>query len=117
MLVIIGKQNCIQCDAFKNLLDEKGIECNFLDMTEMQNKTMSYLRMYCSSSRIYCSSLRIHCNSSSRMYCSSLRIHCNRSSRMYCSSLRIHCSSFSIVPNINHSFSTFEETLTHFNHV
>ena len=44
MYVAIGK--CIQCDAFKNLLDGKGIQKNYLDMTEMPNKTMSYLRMY-----------------------------------------------------------------------
>jgi hypothetical protein len=49
MYVIIGKQNCIQCDELKNLLDEKGIQYNYLDMTEMPNKTMTYLRMYCNS--------------------------------------------------------------------
>jgi hypothetical protein len=47
--VIIGKQKCIQCDELKNLLDEKGIKYNYLDMTEMPNKTMTYLRMYCNS--------------------------------------------------------------------
>jgi glutaredoxin len=43
------KQNCIQCDELKNLLDEKGIQHNYFDMTEMPNKTMTYLRMYCNS--------------------------------------------------------------------
>jgi glutaredoxin len=46
MYVIAGKQNCSQCDELKNLLDEKGIEYNYLDMNEMSNKTMTYLRMY-----------------------------------------------------------------------
>ncbi len=29
------------------ILDEKGIQYNYLDMTEMPHKTMTYLRMYC----------------------------------------------------------------------
>jgi glutaredoxin len=49
MYVIIGKQKCIQCDELKNLLDEKGTQYNYLDMTEMPHKTMTYLRMYCNS--------------------------------------------------------------------
>ena len=49
MYVIIGKQKCIQCDESKNLLDEKWIQYNYLDMTEMPHKTMTYLRMYCNS--------------------------------------------------------------------
>jgi glutaredoxin len=48
MYVIIGKQKCIQCDELKNLLDEKGIQYNYLDMTEMPHKTMTSLIMYCS---------------------------------------------------------------------
>jgi glutaredoxin len=73
MYVIIGTQNCIQCDELKNLLDEKGKPYYYLDMTEMPNKTMTYLRMY--------------------------------------------CISFPIVLNINHSFSDFDETFSHFNHI
>jgi hypothetical protein len=73
LYVIIGKQKCIQCDELKNLLDEKRIQLSYLDMTEMPNKTITYLRMY--------------------------------------------CNSFPIVLNLNHSFSIFEETLTHFNHL
>ena len=46
MYVIIGQQNCIQCDELKNLFDEKGIQYNYLDMTEMPHETMTYLRMY-----------------------------------------------------------------------
>ena len=30
--------------------------------------------------------------------------------------LRMYCNSFPIVPNVNHSFSNFEESLAHFNH-
>ena len=48
-IVIIGKQKCIQCDKLKNLLDEKGIQYNYLEMTEMPHKTMTYLRMYWNS--------------------------------------------------------------------
>ena len=48
MYVITGKQK-IQCDELKNLLDEKGIQCYNLDMTEMPHKMMTYLRMYCNS--------------------------------------------------------------------
>jgi len=73
MHAIIGKQKCIQCDKLKNLRDEKGIQYNYLDMTEMPHKTMTYLRLY--------------------------------------------CNNFPVVLNINHSFSNFEETLTHFNHI
>ena len=71
MCVIIGKQKCIQCDEFKNLLDEKGVPDNYLDITEMPNKTMTYFRMY--------------------------------------------FNSFPVVLIINHSFSNFEDTSTHFN--
>ena len=39
--VIIGMQIYSQCDELKNLLDEKGIQYNHLDMTEMPNKTMT----------------------------------------------------------------------------
>ena len=49
MYPMIGKQKCIQCDELENLLDEKGIQYNYLDMTEMPHKTMLYLRMYCNS--------------------------------------------------------------------
>jgi len=42
-------QKCIQCDELKNLLDEKGIQYNYLDMMEMPHKTMTYLKMYCNS--------------------------------------------------------------------
>jgi len=49
MYVIIGQQNCIQCDELKNLFDEKVIQYNCLDMTEMPNKKMTYSRMCCNS--------------------------------------------------------------------
>jgi glutaredoxin len=45
MYVIIGKQNCIHCDELKNLLDEKGSQYDYLDMTEMLNKTMAYVNL------------------------------------------------------------------------
>jgi hypothetical protein len=65
-------ESSIECHEVKNLLDEKGIQYKYLDMTEMPRKTITYLRMY--------------------------------------------CNSFPIVLIVNHSFSIFEETLTHFNH-
>jgi len=49
MYEIIGQQNCIQCDELKNLFDEKVIQYNCLDMTEMPNKKMTYSRMCCNS--------------------------------------------------------------------
>ena len=49
MYVIVGKQNCIQCDEFKNLLDEKGIQYKYLDIKEMPKETMTYLRMHWNS--------------------------------------------------------------------
>ena len=49
MYVLVGKQNSLQCDELKSLLAENGIQCDYLDMTEMPNKTMIYLRMYCNS--------------------------------------------------------------------
>jgi glutaredoxin len=52
MYVIIGKQKCIQCDELKNLFDEKGIQYNYLEMTEMPHITITYLRMYCNSFQI-----------------------------------------------------------------
>ena len=51
MYVIRGKQKFIQCDKLKNLLDEKGMQDNYSDTTEMPNETMTYLRMYCKVSR------------------------------------------------------------------
>ena len=38
------------------LIDEEGIQYNYLDMTEMPHKTMTYLRMYCI--RMYCISTK-----------------------------------------------------------
>ena len=48
--VIIGNQKCIQCDELKNLLDEKEIQYNYSDMTEMLHKTTNYWRSYLNSS-------------------------------------------------------------------
>ena len=45
MYVIIGKQNCMKCDELKNLLDEKGSQYDYLDMTEMLNKTMACVNL------------------------------------------------------------------------
>ncbi len=39
----------IYSNTIYNLIDEKEIQNNYLDMTEMSKKTMTYLRMYCNS--------------------------------------------------------------------
>jgi hypothetical protein len=46
---VIGKQKCNKCNILENLLDEKGIQYHCVDMTEMPNKTITYLGMYCNS--------------------------------------------------------------------
>jgi len=49
MYVLIGKEKCNQCNILKSLLDGKGIQYHYVDMLEMPYKTMTYLKMYCSS--------------------------------------------------------------------
>jgi hypothetical protein len=49
MYVLIGKEKCNSCDTLKNVLDEKGIQYHYVDIMEMPHKTMTYLKMYCSS--------------------------------------------------------------------
>ena len=49
MYVLIGKEKCDQCNILKSLLDGKGIQYHYVDMLEMPYKTMTYLKMYCSS--------------------------------------------------------------------
>jgi hypothetical protein len=49
-------QNCVRCDEFKNLLDEKGIRYNHLDMTEMPNNPSDiyiYIYIYKHTHSIY----------------------------------------------------------------
>jgi hypothetical protein len=53
MYVITGKQNCFQSDEQKNLLDEKGIQCNCLNISEMLNKTITYFRYILMVSQAY----------------------------------------------------------------
>ncbi len=36
----------MRCDILKNLLDEKGIQYNFLDVSKIPHKLLTYLRMY-----------------------------------------------------------------------
>ena len=49
MYVLIGKEKCNVCSILKNLLEEKGTRYHYLDALEMPHKTMTYLKMYCSS--------------------------------------------------------------------
>ena len=49
MYVLIGKEKCNQCDILKNLLDEKGIQYHYVDVNNMPQNTITYLRMYCPS--------------------------------------------------------------------
>ena len=49
MYVLICKEKCNQCYILKNLLDEEGIQYQYVDMKDMPLITMTYLKMYCSS--------------------------------------------------------------------
>jgi hypothetical protein len=49
MYVLIDKEKFNRCDMLKNLLEEKGIHYHYADMKNMPHKTMTYLKMYCSS--------------------------------------------------------------------
>ena len=49
MYALIGKEKCNKCNILKNLFDEKGIQYHYVDMLEMPHKTITYLKMYCSS--------------------------------------------------------------------
>jgi len=60
------RETSIRCDL-KNLLDEKGIRFNYLDMKDMPHDTMTCLKKYCSSYRMllsvhYFSTLMRHWN-------------------------------------------------------
>jgi hypothetical protein len=93
MYVIIGMQNCVRCDELKTLLDEKGIQYNYLDMTEMPNNPSHQIHIY------------IYNN----------HLHLTEMPDKTMTYLRIHCNSFPLVLHINHPLSNVEETLTHFN--
>ncbi len=47
MYVLIGKENCNQCNILKNLLDEKGIQYHYVDVSKIPHRLLTYLRMYC----------------------------------------------------------------------
>jgi len=49
MYVIIGKEKGNQCNILKNLLDEKGIQCHYVDVSEIPHELLTYLRMYCNT--------------------------------------------------------------------
>ena len=49
MYVLIGKEKCNQCDILKNLLDEKGTQYHYLDVSKITHELSAYLRMYSSS--------------------------------------------------------------------
>ena len=54
MYVLIGKEKCNRCNMLKNLLDEKGIQYNYLDacldacldVSKIPLELLTYLRMY-----------------------------------------------------------------------
>ncbi len=58
MYVIIVKEKCTRFDILKNLLDDRRIQHNYSDMMEMPHKSMTYLKIYCSS---YPMALRVNC--------------------------------------------------------
>ena len=49
--VLIGKEKCNQCNILKdcNILDEKGIQYHYLDVSKITHELSAYLRMYSSS--------------------------------------------------------------------
>ncbi len=73
-------------------------------MTEMPNKTMTYLRMHC----------KCMCVGGGGGGGGIGMTEMPNKTMTY---LRIHCNSFPMVLNIHHSFSNFEATLTYFNHI
>ena len=46
MYVLIGKEKCNQCNILKNLLDEKGIQYHYVDVSRIPPKLLTYLRIY-----------------------------------------------------------------------
>jgi hypothetical protein len=49
MYVFIGKEKCNQCNILKNLLDEKGIQYHYVDVSKIPPELLTYLRMYCNT--------------------------------------------------------------------
>ena len=49
MHVLIGKEKCNQCNILKNLLDEKGIQYHYVDVSKIPHELLTYLRMYCNT--------------------------------------------------------------------
>jgi hypothetical protein len=49
MYLIIGKDNCPQCDTLINLFDKKCIRNYYIDHTAMPSNVISYLKMYSST--------------------------------------------------------------------
>ncbi len=52
MYVLIGKEKSNQCNILKNVLDEKGIQYHYLDVSKIPHELLTYLRMYCNTYRI-----------------------------------------------------------------
>ena len=48
-MYIYGKEKCNQCNILKNLLDEKGIQYHYLDVSKIPHELLTYLRMYCNT--------------------------------------------------------------------
>jgi glutaredoxin len=40
---------CNQCNILKNLLDEKGIQYHYVDVSKIPHELLTYLRMYCNT--------------------------------------------------------------------
>jgi glutaredoxin len=49
MYALIGKEKCNQCNIWKNLLDEKGIQYHYVDVSKIPPELLTYLRMYCNT--------------------------------------------------------------------
>ena len=46
MYLVIGKDNCPQCDTLLNLFDEKNIRSYYINHQAMPGNDITYLKMY-----------------------------------------------------------------------
>ena len=44
MYVLIGKEKCNQCNILKNLLDEKGIQYHYVDVSKITHELLNIFK-------------------------------------------------------------------------
>ena len=96
----MAKKKCNGCDILKNLTDEKGAQCQYVDMLEMPHITDFFFfdREY--SANI--GTVSTHIGTSMCWRC-----------RITLTFLKMYCSSYPMVLSVDY-FRTFNETLEHF---